>query len=164
MNGSLRFLPIDLERHAGVAIAFCKDAVDLSIAPGQFEREAGPDGALYLEKLRGRIAADPGSCVHLWEGDEIIGQIDMSRIATLPDMGYVNLFYLVPDRRGTGLGTELIRYAEDRFRKIGCTRARLSVSDTNLRARRFYEKHGWRDVGPRPDRASVRLMERILTE
>jgi len=35
----------------------------------------------------------------------------------------------------------------------------LSVSPTNARALAFYRKHGWRDLGLRPGRDNVHLME-----
>lgn len=43
------------------------------------------------------------------------------------EFGYVNLFYLIPDFRGKGLGKDLIRYAEDFFRKSIVTRDHLRM-------------------------------------
>ncbi|TCJ01402.1 GNAT family N-acetyltransferase [Cytobacillus praedii] len=44
---------------------------------------------------------------------------------------YVNLFYLIPEFRGKGLGKDLIRYAEDFFRKSLVTGDHLRNSPTN---------------------------------
>ncbi len=41
-------------------------------------------------------------------------------------------------------------------------KSRLSVSPTNLQAIRFYEKMGWKDLGPRLDHPEVHWMERVL--
>jgi len=79
-----------------------------------------------------------------------------------PRIGYVNLFYLIPDMRGSGAGTFLHHYAIAFCQKHGVPKMRLSVSPTNLRAVAFYQKHGWRDLGPRPGRENVNLMECLI--
>jgi GNAT superfamily N-acetyltransferase len=48
-----------------------------------------------------------GSCVHVLLAGEIVGQIEMGRFRLDPSIGYVNLFYLMPDFQGKGLGAQL---------------------------------------------------------
>jgi GNAT superfamily N-acetyltransferase len=56
---------------------------------------------------------------------------------------------LIPELRGQGLGSLLMRMAEVEARKGGCTR---SVLDTaTFQARPFYEKLGYRLIGELPD-------------
>ncbi|MGE4132784.1 MAG: GNAT family N-acetyltransferase [Bdellovibrionales bacterium] len=74
----------------------------------------------------------------------------------------MNLYYLVPELRGQGFSNHLEEFAVSHLKSRGFTRARLSVSPSNVRAVRFYEKNGWRDMGPRPDHPEVRLMEKSL--
>jgi ribosomal protein S18 acetylase RimI-like enzyme len=101
--------------------------------------------------------------VHVWQHDKIIGQMEMQTIAE-PPIGYVNLFYLIPEMRGRGAGTALHEYAMAFCARHGVQLVRLSVSPTNLRAVAFYRKHGWRDLGPRPGHENVNLMERIVQD
>ena len=76
-----------------------------------------------------------------------------------PTVGYVTRFYLIPEMRNLGLGAELDEYARQFFAQMGLSRARLSVSPTNLQAWRFYAKSGWVDVGPRQEMPDVHLLE-----
>ena len=61
--------------------------------------------------------------------------------------------------RGAGVSGQLQEYAMAFMRRHGVDRAQLSVSPTNARALGFYRKHGWRDLGLRPGRDNVTLME-----
>ncbi|HEY3081746.1 MAG TPA: GNAT family N-acetyltransferase [Chloroflexota bacterium] len=55
--------------------------------------------------------------------------------------------YLEPDAVGTGVGAALMRHALADLRARGYRAAILWVLDANARARRFYEKGGWRPDG-----------------
>jgi ribosomal protein S18 acetylase RimI-like enzyme len=50
-----------------------------------------------------------------------------------------------------GIGTILVRAAEQRIRARGLHRAELSVEDSNQRARALYERLGYRAFGREPD-------------
>lgn len=56
-------------------------------------------------------------------------------------------FYVVPERWGSGLAVELHDAALGALRELGCSEARLWVLEENTRARRFYERTGWRGNG-----------------
>jgi GNAT superfamily N-acetyltransferase len=58
--------------------------------------------------------------------------------------GEVPAIYLDPDVVGTGVGRELFSETLAALRAAGFTRASLWVLEGNVRARRFYEKAGWR--------------------
>lgn len=153
----LRFRPIELSRHAALAIEFRRDSYVCSFGTDQiFVEENGADGRGYLEWLQERLLRFPEGHVHAWQGDEIVGQVELLIGA---QGGYVNLFYLRPDARGRGLGDELHDYAVSVFQRRGVRVAGLSVSPTNVRAVRYYERHGWKDVGPRPGVPSVHELE-----
>ena len=154
----LVFKPIDLHAHAPVCVAFRRDSYICSFGEDGFFQEDGPNGMHYLEWLRLRINKFPDGCVHAWQGDKIVGQMEM-QILEEPRRGYVNLFYLVEEMRGAGVSGELQEYAMDFMRRHGVPIAQLSVSPTNRRALAFYRKHGWRDLGLRPGRDNVNLME-----
>lgn len=139
----LKFEPLDLERNAQLIVEFRADSFVESF--GDANQLFGSDGKgdqRYLALLKERNAF-VGSCVHVIDNGKIVGQIEMRRDASQSDSGYVNLFYLIPDYRGKGIGKHLDEYARDFFLGFGMNRATLNVSPTNLRAIRFYEKCGW---------------------
>jgi ribosomal protein S18 acetylase RimI-like enzyme len=154
----LVFKTIDLDTHASVCIAFRRDSYICSFGEDGFFQEDGSDGVQYIEWLRLHINKFPDGYVHAWHGDKIVGQMEM-QILEEPRHGYVNLFYLVEEMRGTGVSEELQEYAMDFMRRHRVQIAQLSVSPTNARALAFYHKHGWRDLGLRPGRDNVNLME-----
>jgi ribosomal protein S18 acetylase RimI-like enzyme len=154
----LVFKPIDLNLHAPVCVAFRRDSFICSFGVDGFFKEAGPDGIHYIERLRIRTAKFRDGYVHAWHGDRIVGQMEM-QILDEPRRGYINLFYLIEEMRGTGLSSELQDYAMGFMRRHGVQTAQLSVSPTNTRALAFYHKHGWRNLGLRPGRDDVHLME-----
>lgn len=151
----LRFATIDFAAHASVCAAFRRDSYVCSFG----HDGAGAESAGYLERLPQRIADFPDGYVHVWLGDAIVGQLEM-QIRAEPRHGYVNLFYLVEARRGAGFGDALHEYALAFMRRHGVATMQLSVSPTNARAVAYYRKHGWRDLGLRPGRDNVHLMQR----
>jgi ribosomal protein S18 acetylase RimI-like enzyme len=160
---ALRFKPIHLNSDAEVCVRFRRDSFTCSFGRDGFFDEAGPNGVEYLERLRQRQARFPDGYVHVWHGDKIIGQMEM-QIIEEPPIGYVNLFYLIPEMRGVGLAPALQAYAMAFCARHRVRLARLSVSPTNQRAIAFYRKHGWNDIGPRPGHEEVNLMECIVPE
>ena len=139
------------------------DSFEVSFgSPTEFFSEYGRDGALYLDHLRSRMADQPGSCVHVYDADSLIGQVELRDGRKDPAEGYVNLYYLIPSRREAGLGSELDAYAIRWFRDRGMTAAALGVSRTKARALHFYEKMGWTRVGPHPKGDQAILMRKKL--
>jgi GNAT superfamily N-acetyltransferase len=55
--------------------------------------------------------------------------------------------YVLPAAWGQGVGRELHDRVLDRLREEGSTRCNLWVLEHNGRARRFYERLGWRESG-----------------
>ena len=159
----LRFEPIDLSSAAETAIRFQADAFQCSFNSTEAFYEADGKGhERYLVWLAERMRSLPGSCVHVWSGDTIIGQLQMGRSKADPQIGYVNLYYLASDYRNRGLGRRLDEYATAYLKSQGFGAARLNVSPTNAQAMHFYLKNGWRDLGPRPAHPEVHLMGKDL--
>ena len=155
----LSFKPIDLDAHAQVCVEFRRDSYICSFGVDSFFEEAGDKGVNYIERLRLRTSQFRDGYVHAWLGDAIVGQMEM-QIRENPPHGYVNLFYLVERLRGQGYGDDLDEYSMRFMAAHGVETARLSVSPTNARALAYYRKHRWRDLGLRPGRDNVHLMER----
>jgi GNAT superfamily N-acetyltransferase len=77
-----------------------------------------------------------------------------------PDTGEVYAIYLIQDAAGSGLGRRLLALATDRLRSVGFNEATLWVVTQNQRARRFYERAGWRaDGGTKEDDFDGAILE-----
>ncbi len=59
--------------------------------------------------------------------------------------------YVVPGLRSQGLGTALLRAAEETTRQRGGELLEINVDGDDVDARRFYERHGYRNSEPRSD-------------
>lgn len=161
----LDFKPINLEQHQDLCIRFRADSFVCSFGSADlFYKEDGSGADSYLQWLRHRLTEIPNSCVHVWQGEQIIGQIEMGRWKYDPNIGYVNLSYLIPEFRGQGFGQQLDGYAANFFKQLGCHSARLSVSPTNLGAMRFYLKQGWVNLGQREDAPEVHELKKIYED
>lgn len=161
-NLILEFKPIDLDKHSDICIACREDSFICSFGSTEMFYQADGKGAQrYLEWLRKQTAEIPNSCVHGWKDNRIISQIEMGQMKTDPSVGYVYIFYLIPEFRGSGMSTYLERHAASFFKSLGLKVARLSVSLNNKRAIQFYLKHRWRDIGPREGYSDVHYMEKI---
>jgi len=80
-------------------------------------------------------------------------------------LGDLYSLYLDPDVWGRGIGTQLHGAALDGLRACGFVQAGLWVLDSNTRALRFYQRHGWTDTGrTQTDRGpgDIELLERRL--
>ncbi len=62
-------------------------------------------------------------------------------------VGELRTIYLRPGSWSRGLGAALLEAAVDELRAAGFEAASLWVLHSNARARRFYERHGWRPDG-----------------
>ena len=63
---------------------------------------------------------------------------------------YVNAIATFPETRGQGVGSKLMRYAEQRAAELGLRGLSLIVSDANQGARALYERLGYSEVARRP--------------
>lgn len=61
---------------------------------------------------------------------------------------FVDLFYLPPALRGSGLGSEILRRAEEEGRRRGCRTAVLYT--ISFQAPGFYQRNGWQVFGEVP--------------
>jgi RimJ/RimL family protein N-acetyltransferase len=70
----------------------------------------------------------------------------------------------VPEARGTGVSHRLDDYVRHFYAELGLKQARLNVSPSNERAIRYYEKHGWQNLGPDPRHSEMLLFENCFVE
>lgn len=64
-----------------------------------------------------------------------------------PGLGELVGLYVDPDRWGREVGSWLLAEAQARLAARGCRSAELWVLSGNVRAQRFYGRHGWRAEG-----------------
>jgi ribosomal protein S18 acetylase RimI-like enzyme len=62
-------------------------------------------------------------------------------------VGEIKAIYVIPEAWGKGTGKRLMASALGRLAVAGYAQATLWVLDSNARARRFYEKGGWKQDG-----------------
>ncbi|MGH3116188.1 MAG: GNAT family N-acetyltransferase [Gaiellales bacterium] len=96
-----------------------------------------------------RIIQDPSREVFLArQGNDLAGFIILCMVG--PFVGYIQTVCVSPDRRGRGLGSLLVAWAEARiFRES--PNVFLCVSSFNDGARRLYQRLGYRVVGTLED-------------
>jgi ribosomal protein S18 acetylase RimI-like enzyme len=144
-------------------------AVLLDLAePGQFDHSVAPlsrqnkgsavtlfseyydEGRLNAMMRLGRFARDKSFSVHVADGGFVIVRHE-------GDSGLVYDIYVTPSKQGEGLGDELMRCA---LTTISERSKRAYLRTSYPRARRLYEKFGFRESS---SRLVVRLDETLLT-
>nr|BDT27178.1 GNAT family N-acetyltransferase [Bacteriovorax sp. HI3] len=156
--------PVQLDLHKDICISFREDSFVVSFGDAKkFYEEDGKGAERYIEWLQGKINKDPLSAIHIWEENQIIGQIEMGGPFQDPTCGYINLYYLIPSKRGKGLGKFLDEHAMDYFKNKSMQKVHLRASPDNSQAVSYYKKMGWKDLGPSATSADVHLMEKIIS-
>ncbi|WP_020144909.1 GNAT family N-acetyltransferase [Terracoccus sp. 273MFTsu3.1] len=95
-----------------------------------------------------RVVADPGQHLVVAERDGIVvGTLQLTVIPGLSRRGatrsVIEGVRVSRDERGTGLGTELVTWAVEESRRLGCTLVQLTSDASRTDARRFYERLGF---------------------
>ncbi|MDQ0160774.1 RimJ/RimL family protein N-acetyltransferase [Alkalibacillus salilacus] len=147
------FEEINLNKHRDKVIEFRRDSFKTSFGDASaFEEDD------YLSWLNEKIKQFPKGFVLAKEDDLYIGQLELTiREYEGYDIGYVHLYYLMPEMRGVGKGTALHNYAKDFFGKYDVSEYHLRVSPSNMAARQFYHKIGMEEVGSEFDGKVIRM-------
>jgi ribosomal protein S18 acetylase RimI-like enzyme len=74
------------------------------------------------------------------------------------DEYFINVVAVMPDFQGKGIGTHLMRYAEEKARAEGLRKCALSVEIENHRARYLYERLGFQVVNT----VKLKWLERLI--
>lgn len=143
----VEFKEINLERDFEICVEARRDAYWCSFDSydGFAEFICG-----YRERIRERLGQAEWHYLHVWVDGKIVGQLEFRGLSDEPDTGYVQLIYLFPEYRGTGLATELQTYIRHQLLDAGCKWAMLSVSRTNQRALNHYRRFGWQILRSNP--------------
>ena len=110
--------------------------------------------AAYSPEQQGRELADPENTYLVAESEgAIIGYVLIRRGDELPECvtirpsAEIARFYVDKAWHGEGIARRLMAAAMDDMRARGAHGVWLGVWEHNVRAVRFYEKHGFRDIG-----------------
>jgi len=92
-----------------------------------------------------RIIDDPTREVYIAEDAEgLAGFMILCMVGAF--VGYIQTVCVAPDRRGHGVGSRLVAFAEERIAPVS-PNVFLCVSSFNHDARRLYERLGYEHVG-----------------
>ncbi len=133
---ALTFRTMDATRNRDYFVQFRKNAAGASLG------EEDPfDEQAYADLIEARTREFPEGCVMVEQNGWTVGQIEMHpRAFEGRTIGFIRLFYLVPELGGHGYGQQLTNYAEGVFRRHSVREYHLRVSPTNEPALHFYRK------------------------
>ena len=88
---------------------------------------------------------DPGREIYVAVDKAILGFIILNTRMG-PFSGYIQTICVAPEARGSGVGSQLVAFAEERIFRDG-PNVFLCVSSFNPRARALYERLGYETIG-----------------
>ncbi|GHF04438.1 GNAT family N-acetyltransferase [Streptomyces griseoluteus] len=111
------------------------------------QRESPDDLTPYLAAFE-RLDTDPNQHLVVAVRDgRVIGTLQLTIIPGLSRRGatrsLIEAVRIHADERGSGLGGELIQWAVDTSRRLGCHLVQLTSDKTRTDAHRFYERLGF---------------------
>ena len=93
------------------------------------------------------------------EAHRSVGYLSLVYVFSLEHRGItaeIDEFFVVPEHRGSGLGSQLLAEAEAESVRHGCTNISLQIGCSNRRANEFYRRHGY------SERSAFQLLEKDL--
>ncbi len=146
MATALYFRPLSLPAQSDVYLAARKDGWLAS--HGTMD---GFDGASFLAHAQRNCDHAPDSVLAAYADGTFVGvlQMDWQQEAEA-GIGRIPFFYMCPDFRSKGLGVQLLGQAIAAYREQGRHYIRLRCAPENIRAKKFYESHGFYKVGEEP--------------
>ena len=111
---------------------------------------------LYADSYEKVLAGESQMWVADLPGTGIIGQVFIQLICGRPELAngcthaYLFSFRVQPAFRNLGLGSLILETVENDLRKRGYTTLTLNVAKDNPRARKLYERHGFKVTGQEP--------------
>ena len=143
----------------GPGIAYSREELKTYIRQrGAFTLIATKTATDIATKPATKTAADAGS-------GSIAGFIVTHAMVTKQgSAGHIITIDVVTEARRSGVGSLLLRAAEDRLRKAGSGAVGLETAVDNLSALSFYKKHGYNVIGTRPRYYANGLDALVLTK
>jgi len=95
------------------------------------------------------LSANPSSAVLVAESDgTFVGLVSMHSFEMLHRpgrLGRITALVVASSARGRGVGTELLKAAEEYLRQRGCTMLEVTSNDRRVDAHAFYAARGYRE-------------------
>ena len=111
-----------------------------------------------MDWLQQQSEKNPKGFVLVVDNKMPIGQLELTvKEYEGKEIGYVNLYYLIPEKRGMGLGSHLHEYAIRFFKNNNVSEYHLRVSPTNKTAIAFYKKNGMKQIKTEMDGKVLRM-------
>jgi ribosomal protein S18 acetylase RimI-like enzyme len=150
----MKFIPIDINKHKNYILPFRRDSFIISFGT---DKDFGSEEE-YLNWIKIRSMKYPNGFVIVVEDETVIGQLELTiREYNENQIGYINLYYLIPEKRGIGLGKKLHEYALNFFKENSLSEYHLRVSPTNYQALSFYRKNGMQELQTKLDGKVLRM-------
>ena len=122
------------------------------------------DGEGFVRDAELHMSRSPWGVSLAFAGDRLTGvlQLDPQRYSG-DGAGYIPFCYIVPERRGKGLGVQLIGQAVAVYRPMGRDKLRLRCAPYNSRAQQFYHTYGFTKVGDEENsRVPLEILEKYI--
>jgi GNAT superfamily N-acetyltransferase len=102
---------------------------------------------------------DDSTYLVAWDGARPVGHVHISWAGTELHLPELQDMYVLPERRGAGIGAALAATAERLVAERGHSRCALSVSARNDRARSLYERLGYTpaDLPPKKVQGTITI-------
>lgn len=140
MTPTFTFRRINVEKDHETLLKFRKDSFLVSLGTA----DTFGDPNQYLAWMALQTVFYPDGFLLMEHDGKVVGQLEVETITYQGrQVGYVDLFYLIPGYRGKGYGKIQVDRAESYLRSQGMLEYHLRVSATNKYAIRFYDKHGF---------------------
>ena len=139
---NLWYAPLNQERDWTIYLEARRESWALAYGAGvPFDREEA------LQNAGDNLSRTPWGVTLAFAGDQLAGvlELDPSRYAR-EKAGCIPFCWVAPQRRGQGLGIQLIGQAVAFYRPIGRNRLRLHCPAGNEAARRLFQKYGFTNV------------------
>lgn len=110
-----------------------------------------------LERLLS--SPDLGAAWMATDAQQPIGYLILVYVFSLENRGItgeIDELFILPEHRGSGLGSQLLAEAETESVRRGCTNISLQIGTANRRAGEFYRRRGY------AERSAFRLLEKRL--
>jgi ribosomal protein S18 acetylase RimI-like enzyme len=154
------------ESQTSIRLAIGADASAFGTLLHAFNVEFGestPDAAVIAERAAPLIESGEVTVLLAGEGPDGFAQLRFRpSLYTGALDAYLEELYVVPERRGQGLGRALLQAAMAHARERGAARIDLGTSEVDVAARALYESAGFTNREGGPDGPRMLYYERDL--
>lgn len=132
-----------------IRLAAIEDASAVATLLDAFNREfdTPTPGPAVLGVRMTRLLAEPTTYAVLADTPPVGVAVVSLRTNVWTDglVALLDELYVIPDQRNQGLGSAMLALVERTARERGCAWLEINVDGEDVDARRFYERHGYRN-------------------